>query len=109
MGTPRLGELELLVLLAILRLGEEAYAVSIQEEIGARAGREVTRATVYVTLKRMEDKGLVSTWLGDPLPERGGKARRYVAIEPSGLAAVREARGALQRMWSGLRTVREGG
>jgi DNA-binding PadR family transcriptional regulator len=97
-----LGEFELLVLLAALRLGEDAHAVSIVEEIRTRANRGVQRAAVYVTLQRLEDKGLVSSWLGHPLPERGGKARRHVRLTRSGREAVRDAREALQNMWAGL-------
>ncbi len=108
MSTHRLGEFELLVLLAALRLGEgKAYAVSIVDEIHRRTGRDVQRASVYVTLQRLEKKGLVSTRLGDPLPERGGKARRYVRLEPVGLWAVRESRSALRSMWGGLAPVLE--
>lgn len=103
MSNQRLGEFELLVLLAAIRLGEDrAYAVSIVDEIKQRAGRDVQRASVYVTLQRLENKGLVSSQLGDPLPERGGKARRYVRVEPAGVRAVREARSALESMWGGL-------
>ena len=103
MGRQSLGELELLVLLAVARLGEEhAYAVSIAEEIHQRTGRSVQRATVYVTLQRLEKKELVSTRLGDPLPERGGKPRRYVRLEEAGLRALRETRQAFRNMWGGL-------
>lgn len=97
-----LGEFELLVLLAAVRLGDEAHPVAIVEEIAARAGRTVQRAAVYVTLQRLEDKGLVSSWLGNPLPERGGKARRHVRLTRAGREAVREAREALQNMWTGI-------
>ena len=97
-----LGEFELLVLLAGLRLGDEAHAVSIVDEIRLRTGRDVQRASVYVTLQRLEDKGFVSSWLGNPSPERGGKARRHVRLTRDGREAVREARAALQSMWSGL-------
>jgi DNA-binding PadR family transcriptional regulator len=103
MATVNLGEFELLVLLACLRLGDaDAYAVSIADEINARTGRTLHRAAVYVTLQRLEKKGLVTTRLGDPLPERGGKARRLVHVGPAGRAAVRESRQGLQRMWVGL-------
>jgi DNA-binding PadR family transcriptional regulator len=102
-GKDNLGEFELLVLLACVRLGAAgAYAVSIVDEIHERTGRDLHRAAVYVTLQRLEKKGLVSTGLGDPRPERGGKARRLVRVEPAGLAAVRESRQSLQRMWGGL-------
>ncbi len=98
-----LGEFELLVLLACVRLGEaQAYAVSIVDEIRERTGREIHRAAVYITLQRLEEKGLVSTRLGEPVPERGGKARRYVRVERAGLAAVRASRQALLQMWLGL-------
>jgi PadR family transcriptional regulator PadR len=98
-------EFELLVLLACLRLGDdEAYAVSIADEIEARTGRHLQRAAVYVTLRRLESKGLISTHLGDPRPERGGKARRLVHVERAGRTAVGEARRNFQRMWGGLGT-----
>ena len=103
MGRQGLGELELLVLLAVARLGEErAYAVSVADEICQRTGRPVQRATVYVTLQRLENKGLVSSRLGEPLPERGGKPRRYVRLEEAGLRALRDTRQALSSMWGGL-------
>jgi DNA-binding PadR family transcriptional regulator len=102
-GKESLGEFELLVLLACIRLGEAAaYAVSIVDEIRERTGRDIHRAAVYVTLQRLEKKRLISTRLGDPIAERGGKARREVRVEPAGLEAVRDSRAALQRMWGGL-------
>lgn len=108
METSTLGEFELLVLLASLRIGgDEAYAVSIADEIEARTGRHLHRAAVYVTLQRLEKKGLISTRLGEPRPERGGKARRLVHVEPAGRAAVRQARHAFQRMWVGLGPILE--
>ena len=104
-----LGEFELLVLLACLRLGDkDAYAVAIADEIGARTGRSLQRAAVYVTLQRLEKKGLITTRLGDPRPERGGKARRLVHVADTGREAVRDARQALQRMWVGLAAQLEG-
>ena len=85
-----LAEFELVVMLAALRLGPvEAYTMSIVQDIEERTGRSVRRANVYTTLERLETKGLVSTHLGDPRPERGGKARRLVTVEAAGLAAVR--------------------
>lgn len=103
MGKQSPGEFELLVLLAVLRLdGEDAYAVGIVDEIRARTGRKVRRPAVYTALRRLEDKGWVESWMGDPRPERGGKARRLVRVTASGADAVREARNALQAMWSGV-------
>ena len=103
-----LGELEVLVLLAAVRLGpEEAYAVSIADEIRSRGGRAVQRATVYVTLQRLEHKGLVSSRLGEPSPERGGKARRLVAVEAAGLEALADAQRLFISMWDGLELAAE--
>jgi DNA-binding PadR family transcriptional regulator len=97
-----LGEFEQLVLLAIVHLRKAAYGIPIVDEIQRRTGREVVRAAVYVTLRRLEEKGLISSWLGDPTAERGGKPRRYVSIEQSGLRALRESRKVSEQMWRGL-------
>ena len=97
-----LGEFEQLVLLAIVHLRGEAYGVPIVDEIERRTGRSVARAAVYVALRRLEDKGFVSSWMGDPTPERGGKARRYVRVEAAGARALRDARHVAERMWQGL-------
>ena len=97
-----LGEFEQMVLLAILHLRDDAYGVPIVDEIERRTGREVSRAAVYVTLRRLEEKRYVSSWMGDSTPERGGKARRHVKIEPGGVRALREARQAAESMWRGL-------
>jgi len=94
-----LAEFELLVLLACLRLGpEEAYTVSIADYIQQRTGRSVRRANVYTTLQRLEGKRLLSTHLGEPRAERGGKPRRLVVVRPSGVAAVRATTGAISAM-----------
>lgn len=100
-------ELELLVLLAALRLGDAAYPVSIVEEIEARSGRSVHRATVYVAVQRMEERGLVETWLGEPLAERGGRPRRHVRVTAAGVRAARGARATLRSMWGGLEPLLE--
>jgi DNA-binding PadR family transcriptional regulator len=98
-GSQSLAEFELLVLLAALRLGpEEAYTVSIADHIQQRTGRSVRRANVYTTLQRLEAKRLVTTRLGEPRAERGGKPRRLVMVRPSGVAAVRATAGAIQSM-----------
>ncbi len=94
-----LAEFELLVMLAAMRLGpEEAYTVTIAEDIRQRTGRSVRRANVYTTLQRLEAKGLVSSCLGDPRPERGGRPPRLFKVEPQGLRALRATTGALQAM-----------
>jgi len=97
-----LGEFEQLVLLAILQLDGEVYGVPVVDEIERRTGRSVSRSAVYVTLRRLESKGLVSSWMSDPTPERGGKPRRCVNVEPEGVRALRESRAALSSMWEGL-------
>ncbi len=98
-----LAEFELLVLLAALRLGpDEAYTVSIADDIQQRTGRSVRRANVYTTLQRLEAKRLVTTRLGEPRPERGGKPRLLVTVRPAGVAAVRTTTGAIQAMVGGL-------
>jgi DNA-binding PadR family transcriptional regulator len=104
--TESLAEFELLVMLAALRLGpEEAYTVSIAEDIRRRTGRLVRRANVFTTLQRLEAKGLVSTHLGEPRPERGGRPRRLVAVKQEGMAALRAATGAIQAMVGDLRGI----
>lgn len=99
MGSESLAEFELLVMLAALRLGpEEAYTVSIAEDIRRRTGRSVRRANVYTSLRRLEEKGLVSTRMGDPRPERGGRPPRLVTVELEGVAAVRATTDAIRAM-----------
>ena len=92
-----LGEFELMVLLALIRLGDDAYGVPISHEIEQRGGREVALGSVYATLERMEDKGLVTSRLGDPTAERGGRTKRYFRVTAQGLGAVRETQRALVR------------
>jgi PadR family transcriptional regulator, regulatory protein PadR len=99
MSNESLAEFELLVILAAMRLGpDEAYTVSIADDIGRRTGRSVRRANVYTTLQRLEAKRLVSTRLGDARPERGGRPRRLVTVERNGLAAARATAHAIQSM-----------
>ena len=106
MPRERLGEFEQLVLLAVLHLAEsgedDVYGVPIVDEIERRSGRSVSRVAVYVALRRLEQKGLVNTWMGDPVAERGGKARRCVKVTRTGLSALRESRHAIDQMWRGL-------
>jgi PadR family transcriptional regulator len=96
-----LGEVEQLVLLAVLRLDEEAYAVTIREVILDEAGVDLSRGTIYVTLERLERKGYVTSWFSDPQAVRGGKARRLFRLKPSGLAAVRASKRAIDRLAAG--------
>jgi PadR family transcriptional regulator PadR len=101
-----LGEFEQLVLLAILHLAgegeEDIYGVPIADVIERRTGRLASRVAVYIALRRLEQKGLVKTWMGDPIAERGGKARRCVKVTPTGIRGLQDARETLDRMWVGL-------
>jgi DNA-binding PadR family transcriptional regulator len=105
MARTDLGDMEHLVLLAILRLGKEAYGIPILDEVCARCGRDVSRATVYVALKRLEQKGLVSSKLGESTPERGGRAKRFFRLRPSGLKALRESREMFLGLWRDYESV----
>lgn len=96
-----LGEVEQLVLLAILRLGDGSYAVPIRDEIRRHGGVELSRGTTYVTLDRLERKGFLRSWFADPTPEPGGKARRCFALERGGLMALRAAQRRLDRLRAG--------
>jgi len=102
MGRDSLGEFEQLVLLAALRLGKDAYVVPIIDDILSRTGRQATHAAVYVALRRLEKRGLVSSSLGEPTPERGGKPKRYFEVTPKAMSQLRESRDALLSMWEGL-------
>lgn len=102
MSNPSLGEFEQVVLLAILQLDGYVYGVPIVEEIERRTGRTVSRASVYVTLRRLEARGLVSSWMSEPTPERGGKPRRCVTVEAAGIRMLQESRQVMDRMWRGL-------
>jgi PadR family transcriptional regulator PadR len=103
-----LGEFELLVMLMIIRLGEDAYGVPISRGIEEQTGRSVAFGTVYSTLERLQNKGYVRSKLGDATPERGGRAKRYFQATATGLRTVRETRQSLIRLWRGLREL-EGG
>jgi DNA-binding PadR family transcriptional regulator len=104
---PTLGEFEQMVLLAILRLGVEAYGVSIRSEIVACTGREPAPGALYTTLDRMEEKGIVRSWLGEATPERGGRAKRYFVVTKGGLAALKSAQQAYQNLMHGLNLLGE--
>lgn len=107
MGRESLGEFEQLVLLAILRLGSDAYGVPIVQEIEGRTGRSVSRAAVYIALRRLQGKGLVSSHMAEPTPERGGRAKRFFRIEKAGIESVRQSRRALISMWEDLGPILE--
>jgi|SRR5215204_269292 len=96
-----LGEVEQLILLSILRLGDGAYAVPIRDEIKSHGGVELSRGTIYVTLDRLERKGYIRSWFTDPTPEPGGKARRCFVIESEGVRALRAAHRMVDRLRAG--------
>ena len=100
-----LGELEQIVLLAVLRLGDEAYAVPILEQIEAQTGRKLARGALYTALDRLEVKGCLRSRVGDPLPERGGRARRYFTVTPAAIRSLKQSRLALMRLWAGLESI----
>ncbi len=97
-----IGEFEQLVLLALLRLGPDAYGASVCAEIEARAGRTASPSAVHTTLDRLEAKGLVRSRVGAPTPQRGGKRKRHYALEPAGRRAVQHAVRSMRRMTDGL-------
>jgi PadR family transcriptional regulator PadR len=94
-----IGQFELLVLLAILRIGDGAYGVSIAQTLDEASGQETAVASVYAALQRLEAKGLVRTRLGDPTPERGGRAKRFAEITAAGRRQARQSQRTLQRLW----------
>lgn len=98
-----LGEFEQLLLMALLRLKSDAYGVRIRDEIQARTGRTVSPGAVYTALDRLERRELVSSWLGDPTAQRGGKRKRYYRLEPAGASLLRESQNALRRMAHGVK------
>ena len=97
-----LGNFELVVLLAVIRLGNEAYGVPISHAIEDTTGRDVALGSVYASLDRLEEKGFVSSTLGDPTPERGGRAKRYFCVTAKGVREAREAKQAFVALWRGL-------
>ena len=103
-----LGSFELMVMLALIRLGDDAYGVTISTEIEAHTGREVLLGSVYATLERLEKKGFVSSNLGDPTPERGGRAKRYFRITAKGLRELRGARRLFTALWKNIPELKGG-
>src|SRR5688572_16025037 len=99
-----LGEFEQLILLALIRLGADAYGVTIREEIEARTGRAISPGALYTALTRLEKRGLVASRLGDPTPERGGKRKRLYTLQPAGERALARVYESLRLMASGMAT-----
>jgi PadR family transcriptional regulator PadR len=103
------GSLELMILLAVLRLGEDkAYGVPISSDIEQTTGRSVALASVYAALERMEERGWVSSRVGESTAERGGRAKRHFRVTTQGVRLAREAKGSLVKMWRGIRQLQGG-
>ena len=101
-----LGEFEQVVLLAILRLGDQAYGVTIRSELAERAGRTIAPGALYTALERLEAKGIITSRMGDPTPQRGGRAKRYVTVTAAGMEALTRALQAYERLLDGLDVLR---
>jgi PadR family transcriptional regulator len=103
-----LGEFEQMVLLAVARLGDHAYGMAILEEIQERTGTESAVASVYAALDRLQRHGYVTSSVGEPTPERGGRAKRYFRLERAGAESLARARQALDSLWDGLQLDADG-
>jgi len=109
MSTPPLGELEQLVLLTLVRLGPEAYGVPIVDELRKHVRRPVLRPSVYLALRRLEEKGLIRSRMGEPEARRGGRARRYFEPTSLGNRVLRESQRTLAGLWDGVALSRKPG
>lgn len=103
-----LGEFEQLVMLALIRLGPNAYGMKIRQEIEKRADRKVSIGSVYATLDRLEEKGYVSSSDGEATSERGGRAKRYFQVTAPGEAVLSQSYARLRSMWRGVKLAGEG-
>ena len=100
-----MGEFERATLLAVARLGEQAYGMALRQELEKRLMRSVSIGAVYTTLDRLEQKGLVVSWLGEPTPERGGRAKKYFKVEAPGIDALRQSKEVSDSVWALLPAV----
>ena len=107
-GRFKLGTFDLVILLAVMRLGDAAYGVPISREIEETSGRVVALATLYATLTRLETKGLVTSQLGEPTAARGGRAKRYFRVTAKGLRSVRDAQRTFTSLWNGIPQLKGG-
>jgi DNA-binding PadR family transcriptional regulator len=99
-----IGDFEHMVLLAVLRLDDNAYAVTVREEILKHTGRDLSRGSIYITLDRLESKGFLKSRLGEPTAERGGRAKRFYTLRPAAIKVLKESRKALVSLWGGFET-----
>jgi PadR family transcriptional regulator, regulatory protein PadR len=102
MRRKHLGQIEFMALVAMMRLGDDAYGVAIAREIEKASGREVALASLYLTLDRLEANALIQSELGEPTPERGGRAKTYFRVTATGIHEVRDARRTLIKLWDGV-------
>jgi PadR family transcriptional regulator PadR len=102
MVNPTLGALELTVLLAVARLGDDAYGLAVRRDVSARTRHDYSVGAVYTTLQRLEDKGFIASRVSDPLPVRGGRSRRQFKITATGQRALREAERVATSVWAGI-------
>lgn len=107
--TTYLGELEQMILLVVLSQEKDAYGMSIRSELDERVGRKISRSALYLTLERLANKGYLKTRMGDPNPERGGRAKRYFALTAAGRAALRKSGRAILTLWAGHEALLEDG
>ena len=98
-----LGEFEVIVLLAVIRLGEDSYGVPVRREIETRTGRALTVGALYRTLDRLEEKGYVESWFSEPVAERGGRSKRYFRVLAGGIRALEQSQRELSAMWEGVK------
>ena len=99
MADSSVAPLEAAVLLAVARLGDDAYGAAVRRDVSERRGHDYAVGAIHTALQRLEDKGLLASWTGEPLPVRGGRARRYFRLTAAGAAALGRAREAAQRLW----------
>jgi PadR family transcriptional regulator PadR len=98
-----LGEFEVIVLLAVVRLGDDSYGVPVRREIETRTGRMLTVGALYRTLDRLEEKGYVESWFSEPVAERGGRSKRYFRVLAAGVRALEQSQRELAAMWEGVK------
>lgn len=104
MAQPTIGALELTILLAVARLGDDAYGLAVRRDVSARTRRDHSVGAVYTTLERLQDKGFVSSRMGEPIAVRGGRARRQFKVTAAGHRAIRDAERVATSVWAGIAT-----
>lgn len=105
MPTPALAPFESAVLLSVVRLGDDAYGLAVRRDVSKRIAHDYSVGAIYTTLQRLEDKGLVRTWTSEPLPVRGGRARKHFRVTSAGKRALREAERRATAVWAGIPTL----